>query len=194
MSKAKNPFAHEIRKVKAFLRRNGARWALAHIVDMAFEMHKLDGTTCWTCGRTIEDIALDHKIPSSRGGDTSPQNISPKHDFCNRAKSNLTEWEWNVLIDALHRMEPVARLSVLRRLAIGWRAAVARSPKQEGIDGQRRGKERRVGNSGSQKQARTKSAASSSGSDARTDEAVEEMAGRTTQVVGRRNGGRKCRG
>lgn len=46
---------------------------------------------CGLCGKPIEsfsDMHLDHKIPVSKGGETSPENIQLTHAACNVQKGN----------------------------------------------------------------------------------------------------------
>lgn len=63
-----------------------------------------DGWTCWLCGGTIDPHApanspgratIDHLVPRSRGGTTTPENLRLAHKRCNGQRgSHLPELEW----------------------------------------------------------------------------------------------------
>lgn len=82
------------------------------------------GLHCWVCGvmQTKANIAYDHRTPSSRGGQTVAKNIIPMHSTCNRAKGALNASEWAGLATLLLTFPIAVKLSVLRRLRVGWRA------------------------------------------------------------------------
>jgi len=49
-----------------------------------------DGSTCYLCQDTLnlKNVELDHLIPRSRGGDSSPNNLSVSCLRCNRSRGN----------------------------------------------------------------------------------------------------------
>jgi 5-methylcytosine-specific restriction endonuclease McrA len=60
-----------------------------------------EGTPCMYCGqRTTNQPGLpnslegEHVIPSSRGGNTDPENMGPACRTCNRQKGARTPEEW----------------------------------------------------------------------------------------------------
>ena len=59
-----------------------------------------DNATCYLCNQVIPfaEIELDHLIPYSRGGDSSPQNLSVSCLSCNRSRGN------RIGIEQLHRI------------------------------------------------------------------------------------------
>lgn len=59
-----------------------------------------DNATCYMCNKVIPvtEIELDHLIPYSRGGDSSPQNLSVSCLSCNRSRGN------RIGIEQLHRI------------------------------------------------------------------------------------------
>lgn len=78
------------------------------------EFFKRDGRACYYCGRrtfteaNIGGLARlatrDHKIPRSRGGLDSAQNIVIACMACNRAKDNLTDVEFDTRSRQLEQM------------------------------------------------------------------------------------------
>lgn len=50
-----------------------------------------DGRECFYCGYEMEldDITLEHLIPRSKGGKTSPENIVLAHSYCNNKAGTL---------------------------------------------------------------------------------------------------------
>lgn len=52
------------------------------------------GHDCWLCGKHIEhaDMTLDHVIPLSRGGKTTPGNLRLAHAKCNVRRGNGSAW------------------------------------------------------------------------------------------------------
>lgn len=56
---------------------------------------KRDGTICQYCGHPAPDGHVDHKIPLSRGGTDSLDNLVWACPDCNLSKSNKTPQEWH---------------------------------------------------------------------------------------------------
>lgn len=62
--------------------------------DIRYDILKRDNFTCKKCGATAKDGAklhVDHIIPVSKGGKTTPSNLQTLCDRCNLGKSNKTD-------------------------------------------------------------------------------------------------------
>lgn len=62
--------------------------------DIRYDILKRDNFTCQKCGATAQDGAklhVDHIIPVSKGGKTTPSNLQTLCDRCNMGKSNKTD-------------------------------------------------------------------------------------------------------
>ena len=77
------------------LRKNLKGYLLEHHVGsfLRFNIFKRDNYRCQICGRNaIADnsiiLEIDHKIPKSKGGDNSPENLWVLCSDCNRGKSD----------------------------------------------------------------------------------------------------------
>lgn len=59
-----------------------------------------DGSICYLCHQLVEfaNVEIDHLIPRSRGGDSSPKNLSVTCLKCNRSRGNRID------IEQLHRL------------------------------------------------------------------------------------------
>jgi 5-methylcytosine-specific restriction endonuclease McrA len=55
-----------------------------------------DGSACFSCGRDLlpREMTIDHKIPLSRGGSDSIENMEIACEPCNREKGCMTAEEW----------------------------------------------------------------------------------------------------
>ncbi len=64
---------------------------------------KISSGECYYCGRKFEqkDLTMDHKIPLSRGGRSSKDNLVPACKECNNAKKNLLPAEWTEYLERL---------------------------------------------------------------------------------------------
>jgi hypothetical protein len=73
---------------------------------------------CRYCHRafTLQEIALDHGIPLSRGGPLDLSNIDYPCQQDNNRKGSLTVAEYQELLDFLNTQHPLARQDVLSRL------------------------------------------------------------------------------
>lgn len=57
---------------------------------------KAQNNHCWWCGKALKDTYhIDHRIPLSRGGSNSAENICLTCPTCNLSKNNKLPWEWN---------------------------------------------------------------------------------------------------
>lgn len=59
-------------------------------VSRRMEIIKRDNFCCYMCGLKLEvnQVELDHLIPVSKGGSSSPENVAVSCMFCNRSRSN----------------------------------------------------------------------------------------------------------
>lgn len=65
---------------------------------------------CIECGST-EELTIDHIIPLSRGGISTPDNLRTLCGKCNRRKSSFVSWGWlERIMMALHIDEIIERL------------------------------------------------------------------------------------
>ena len=63
----------------------------------AFEIKtglKKGSRSCTYCGATDVILEMDHIIPKSKGGDNSPENLTPACRPCNASKGSLSLAEW----------------------------------------------------------------------------------------------------
>ena len=57
---------------------------------------KAQNNHCWWCSKALKDTYhIDHRIPLSRGGSNSAENICLTCPTCNLSKNNKLPWEWN---------------------------------------------------------------------------------------------------
>lgn len=50
---------------------------------------------CALCGLPIKaNLSADHRIPKSKGGETTIENLQPSHALCNSCKADLMPNEW----------------------------------------------------------------------------------------------------
>lgn len=75
----------------------------------------------------IEDIAIDHEIPLSRGGFSELSNIGFPCPECNQRKGKMTPAEFTKLIAFLEKEIPLARIDVLKRLQMAVKLAAGRA-------------------------------------------------------------------
>lgn len=68
---------------------------------------KIERGICYYCGRKVspEELTMDHKIPLSRGGLSTRENIVPACKECNSKKKYLSPWEWEEYLERLKRGE-----------------------------------------------------------------------------------------
>jgi hypothetical protein len=73
---------------------------------------------CRYCGNwfTIDQVAIDHANPLSRGGALGLENCDYPCHSCNARKGSLTIDEYFALLKCLDAMHPSARADVLKRL------------------------------------------------------------------------------
>lgn len=58
---------------------------------MRFSIYDRDGYRCVKCGRRSDDLEIDHKIPISKGGKSTYDNLQTLCKRCNMNKSNIIE-------------------------------------------------------------------------------------------------------
>jgi 5-methylcytosine-specific restriction endonuclease McrA len=90
------------------------------------ESRNCRGTACRWCGRTItaKNFSWDHRIPTSRGGTYSFENLQLVCSVSNGQKGNMTVAEFSELLALIKVWDEKARADVLRRLGLGarWRS------------------------------------------------------------------------
>lgn len=60
---------------------------------------------CEICGKPIDIcrkkspqmLTADHRMPSSKGGETNVYNLGPAHSKCNSLKANYTPLQWSLI-------------------------------------------------------------------------------------------------
>ncbi|HEY8309137.1 MAG TPA: HNH endonuclease signature motif containing protein [Gemmatimonadaceae bacterium] len=64
--------------------------------EMRERIWNRDKRRCHYCHRRLafEEMTLDHAIPHSKGGNRHYRNLVASCAVCNRAKGDLTEYEW----------------------------------------------------------------------------------------------------
>lgn len=58
---------------------------------MRFAIYSRDGYRCCKCGKTTDDLEIDHIYPISKGGKSVPENLQTLCHSCNYKKSNTVE-------------------------------------------------------------------------------------------------------
>jgi 5-methylcytosine-specific restriction endonuclease McrA len=84
---------------------------------------------------TLEQVAVDHALPLSRGGGVDLDNLEFPCKPCNNRKGSMTPEEYLLLLEFLDHEIPLAKRDVLQRLEISVQLAAA--------DRARRAKEKR---------------------------------------------------
>jgi len=88
--------------------------------------HVLRQTNCQWCERvlTAKNISWDHRIPVSRGGSYSWENLAGICSVCNGQKGSLREDEFRELRGFISGLGAIAKADILRRLGLGarWRS------------------------------------------------------------------------
>ncbi len=59
---------------------------------------------CYYCGMALvrEQVTMDHVVPISRGGRSTPGNLVPACKTCNEQKRSLTAVEWQDYLQGFH--------------------------------------------------------------------------------------------
>lgn len=59
------------------------------------QMYQAQNKRCWWCGKKLgRNYHIDHRIPISRGGSDTLDNICLVHAHCNWSKGAKMPWEW----------------------------------------------------------------------------------------------------
>jgi hypothetical protein len=96
------PRLRRAKKRKVYLERFAAR-RRARLADVAFEdftraeIIRRDGRWCYLCGRgelTDTEIHIEHKVPISRGGGHTLENVAVACADCNTRKGSMTVTEY----------------------------------------------------------------------------------------------------
>lgn len=74
---------------------------------------------------TLEQVAVDHSHPLSRGGGVELENLDFPCKPCNARKGNTTPEEYLLLLEFLDNKIPLAKTGVLQRLEISVQLAAA---------------------------------------------------------------------
>ncbi len=66
---------------------------------------KIERGICYYCGRKVspQELTMDHRIPLSKGGFSTKENIVPSCKECNNQKKALAPWEWEKYLERLKR-------------------------------------------------------------------------------------------
>lgn len=82
-----------------------------------------DGVICIYCNTKVPTklVSPDHKLPRSRGGSDTIENIQLTCRGCNFAKGSLTDEEFKCLLEFLNQ-HPIIKANVLPRLKAGGAA------------------------------------------------------------------------
>lgn len=90
-------------KAKAAVRLGKIRWRTRNAnakgrftIDQFFARCEFYGWCCYLCRKplTFDTVAIEHRIPLSRGGTNWPANLAPSCRSCNSKKCNKTEIEY----------------------------------------------------------------------------------------------------
>jgi HNH endonuclease len=73
----------------------------------------------------IEQVAIDHRVPLSRGGGVELDNLDIPCRACNARKGSMTPGEYRQLLEFLDTKIPLAKTGVLQRLEISVQLAAA---------------------------------------------------------------------
>ena len=123
----KNVF-HRLMKKSSTLKTTLKRRSKEYEVLYAIELREIRnmlldcyGKKCKYCINRLEvsNIACDHIIPLSTGGESSPENLQFICGRCNTRKGPLTDDSYMLLLNFLDKQEEDLRDYVLRKLAKG---------------------------------------------------------------------------
>ena len=129
----KNHTERMYKKLKAkmyTLRQSLRKRSLEHDVEFDITIDEIKelfweayGKECKYCGRklTLKTIAGDHKVPLSKNGPSTKQNIQLICKVCNTRKGALHERDFKILLEWLDIQSEELRNYVLRKLSKGGR-------------------------------------------------------------------------
>ena len=96
---AKNPVPHRLKSRRGNHKRRQLKYQNTngvHYTALDVQVQfKAQRGRCWWCGESLDDeYHIDHRIPLSRGGNNTAENICLTCAECNLTKSNKLPWEW----------------------------------------------------------------------------------------------------
>jgi len=121
-SRDERDFRSKSQRLLAAVRRRDARPSVPTLEEFrAWLEEEKRGTGFWECvycGRLLDisGVSIDHKIPLSRTGLSSFDNLAICCEPCNRTKGDLLESEYRQLTGMLSVWSKESRESVKRRL------------------------------------------------------------------------------
>jgi len=110
--------------LKSSLKRRSKEYEVLYAIELREIRNMLldcYGKKCKYCTNRLEvsNIACDHIIPLSMGGESSPNNLQFICGRCNTRKGPLTNDDYTLLLSFLNKQEEDLRDYVLRKLAKG---------------------------------------------------------------------------
>ena len=110
--------------LKSSLKRRSKEYEVLYAIELREIRNMLldcYGKKCKYCTNRLEvsNIACDHIIPLSMGGESSPNNLQFICNRCNTRKGPLTNDDYTLLLNFLNKQEEDLRDYVLRKLAKG---------------------------------------------------------------------------
>ena len=110
--------------LKSSLKRRSKEYEVLYAIELREIRNMLldcYGKKCKYCANRLEvsNIACDHIIPLSMGGESSPKNLQLICGRCNTRKGPLTNDDYMLLLNFLNQQDEDLRSYVLRKLAKG---------------------------------------------------------------------------
>ena len=110
--------------LKSSLKRRSKEYEVLYAIELREIRNMLldcYGEKCKYCTNRLEvsNIACDHIIPLSMGGESSPKNLQLICGRCNTRKGPLTNDDYMLLLNFLNQQDEDLRDYVLRKLAKG---------------------------------------------------------------------------
>lgn len=106
VSKKRNPLTQRVQTIQNNLRKNGLKVSMSEIREWFKEEWDNKNTRiCPICDEVmgdIEEVSLDHKQPTSRGGQPGLDNCAIVHKECNSIKGDFTIEEIRYLIESVN--------------------------------------------------------------------------------------------
>jgi 5-methylcytosine-specific restriction endonuclease McrA len=108
--------------LKSSLKRRSKEYEVLYAIELREIRNMLldcYGKVCKYCTNRLDvtNIACDHIIPLSMGGESSPENLQFICNRCNTRKGPLTDTDYGMLLEFLKKQEHELREYVLRKLA-----------------------------------------------------------------------------
>ena len=124
--KAYKKLLRKISTLKSSLKRRSEEHNVKFDIDLITlkEMFRdIYGKPCVYCDKilTYRNIACDHIIPVTKGGDSIPENLQLICKACNTRKGPLNEEDFALLIHLVQELPDEINVYVMRKLAKGGR-------------------------------------------------------------------------